>query len=112
MDVLRTMGFALSTLYAVVGLTVAGHGAVQRDEVLSALSAVLGVARVHRQRALVLTFIIMYEDGRNVNTVRTGHAVFAVVAGDILQSHDLMGYLVVEAYAGRTDPSSGRRAFR
>jgi hypothetical protein len=57
---------------------------------------ILAIAYTHRQRTLVLTFIIMYEDGRDIYTVRTRHAVLTVVAWDILKPHNLLGNLIVE----------------
>ena len=58
--------------------------------------AILSVANAHRQRAFVLTFIIMYEDGWYVNAIGARHAVFAIVAGNILKAYYLLGYLLVE----------------
>ena len=96
MDALWAVGFALSALYAVIGLAVACHHAVERYQVLAALPAVLGRACIHRQRAFVLTFIIMYEDGGNVYTIGTGHTVFAVVAGNILETYYFLCHFLVE----------------
>ncbi len=48
-DVLRTMGFALPTLDAVIWLTVAGHHTIQRDEILATVLAIFCVANAHRQ---------------------------------------------------------------
>ena len=38
----------------------------------------------------------MYEDGRDVNAIRTRHAVFTVVAGNILQTHNALCYILVQ----------------
>jgi hypothetical protein len=87
---------ALATLDAVVRLTVTRHDAVQRDKILAAMLAILTVAHTHRQRSLVLTFIIMYEDGRDIDTVRTRHAILTIVAWDILKPDNLLSHLIVE----------------
>ena len=76
-DVLRAVRLTLSALYAVCSLSHAGHGTVQTDEVLSSQAAVVLVAGVGRQCTLVLAFIVVYEDGGNVDAVGTGHAVLA-----------------------------------
>ena len=96
MDALRTVGLTLSTLYAVVGLTVAGHGTVQRYQVLAAVLTVFRVTYPNGQRAFVLAFIIMYEDGWNINTIRTRHAVLTIVAGDVFQTNNLLGNLLIK----------------
>ena len=49
MDALRTMWFALSTLDAVVRLTLTRHDALQRDEILAAVLAILFIADTPRQ---------------------------------------------------------------
>ena len=95
-DALRTMGFTLSTLDAMIRLTVTRHNSVQRDKILAAMLAILTVAHTHRQRSLVLTFIIMYEDGGYIDTVRTRHTIFTIVAWDILKSDNLLRHLIVE----------------
>ena len=90
------MRLTLATLDAVVGLTVAGHHAVERYEVLPTMLSVLRVTHTHRQRALVLAFIIMDEDGGDVDAIGTGHAVLTVVAGDILQTDNAVSHLAVQ----------------
>ena len=90
------MWLALAALYAVVGLPLAGNGTLQRDKVLAAVLPIFRRAGIGGQRPLVLTFIIMYEDGGNVDAVGAWHAVFAVVAGNVLQSDDAFRHVVVE----------------
>ena len=48
-DVLRTMGLALATLDAVVGLTITRHYTIQGDQVLTTMFAILRIAHTHRQ---------------------------------------------------------------
>jgi hypothetical protein len=86
----------LATLDAVVRLTVTRHHSVQRDKILAAMLAILTVAHTHRQRSLVLTFIIMYEDGRDIDTIRTRHAILTIVAWYILKPDNLLCHLIVE----------------
>ena len=95
-DVLRTVGLALAALDAVIGLTEAWHYPIERDEILAAMLALLGITHSHGQRALVLALVVVYKDGRDINAVRTRHAVFTVVARNILKAYNLLGYLFVE----------------
>ena len=95
-DALWTMGLTLATLNAVIWLTVARHDAIQRDEVLTAMLAVFRIACAVWQRTLVLTLIIMYEDGGDIDAVWTRHAILTVITGDILQAHNSFGDVLVE----------------
>ena len=49
-----------------------------------------------RQITLLDTFVVVHEDGRNVDAVGAGHAVLAVVAGDGVVTHDFVGDAVEE----------------
>ena len=90
------MWFTLATADAVVGLAQARHGTVETYQVVAAQLIVVVIHLQARQGAVVLTFIIMYEDGGNVDTVRTGHAVLTIVAGNILQTDNALGDVFVE----------------
>ena len=85
-DALRTVWLALTASDTVVGLAFRLNGTCQVDEVLAAMLAIVGITHLARQYTLVLAFVVMNEDGRDVDAVRTGHAVLAVVAGNVLQS--------------------------
>ena len=76
------MWLTLSALDAVGSLSHTGHGAVETDEILATQLFVLRIHSVVGQCAVILTFIIMYEDCRYVDAVGAGHAVLAVVARD------------------------------
>ena len=93
---MRTMRFALATAYAVVGLTVAWHRAVKADEEVATMLAIVWVANGLWQETFVLALVIMNEDTRDVNAVRTRHAIFAVVAGYVLKTEDLVGNIGVK----------------
>jgi hypothetical protein len=90
------MRFTLATLDAVVGLAHTWYGTVETNEIVASQLIVFVIHLQAWQRAVVLTFIIMYEDGGDVDAVRTGHAVFAVVAGNILQTYDALGNILVQ----------------
>ena len=79
-DVLRAVGFALSTAYAMVGLPQTRHGAVKADEVVSPQPGIVFSHTFQRQRALVLAFIVMHKQAWDVDAIGARHAVFAVVA--------------------------------
>ena len=95
-NVLWTMGFALSAADAVVGLTQTRYGTVESDEVVATQFPILFIHLQTGQRAFVLTLIIMYKDSWNVNTIGTGHTVFAVIAGDGLETNDTLGHVFVQ----------------
>ena len=81
-----------------VGLAVAWHHAVERDEILPTVLAVFGVANAHRQRTFVLALVVVYEDGRYVDAVGARHTVLAVVAGDVLQADNLLGDVGIQVF--------------
>lgn len=95
-NLLRTMRFALTTAYAVVSLTVAWHRAVKADEEVATMLAIIWVANGLWQETFVLALVVMNEDTRDVNAVRTRHTVFAVVAGYVLKTEDLVGNIGVQ----------------
>ena len=95
-NLLRTMRFALATAYAVVGLTIAWHRAVKADEEVATMLTIVGVANSLWQETFVLALVVMNEDARDVNAVRTRHTVFAVVAGYVLKTEDLVGNVGVQ----------------
>ena len=90
------MRFTLATLDAVVGLAHTWYGTIETNEIVAAQLLVFVIHLQAWQRAVVLTFIIMYEDGGDVDAVRTGHAVFAVVTRNILQTDDALSYILVQ----------------
>ena len=71
-------------------LTLLFNSSVKTDEILPALTPVFLGTGINRQGAFVLTFIIMYEDTRDVNTIRTGHAILAVITRNGLHLHYLL----------------------
>ena len=78
------MRFALATAYTVVGLAHARHGTVETNQVFTAQLEVFVIHFLAWQRAVVLAFVVMYEDGRDIDAIGTRHAVLAVVAGNVL----------------------------
>ena len=95
---MRTMRFTLATAYAVVGLTIAWHRAVKADEEVATMLAIVGVANSLWQETFVLALVVMNENARDVNAVRTRHTVFAVVARNITQSHNLLGDILMQIF--------------
>jgi len=94
-DVLRTVGLTLAALDAVVGLAHTWYSTVEADEVVAAQTNVFLVHPRKGQSTLVLAFVVVYEDGGNVNAVGTWHAVFAVIAGDVFEPYDALGHVFV-----------------
>jgi hypothetical protein len=82
----------------VVCLSQAWNGTVQSNQVVTAQFGIFCINVLAWQCALVLTFIIMYEDGRYVDTVGAGHAVFAVVTGNVLKSYDAVSHFLMKIF--------------
>ena len=95
MDILRTVRCTLPTTDTVVCLTQFGHCSVQTYQVVSAQLIILLIHFLTRQRTLIFTLVIMYEDGGNVDAIRTGHTIFTVVTRYILQSYDALCHILV-----------------
>ena len=94
--VLWTVGHTLSATDAMVGLTIAWYRTVKADEVLAAMLPVFRVANFMRQHSLVLTLVVVDENTGNIHAVGAWHAVFTVVARNILQSEYLVGNVFVQ----------------
>ena len=86
-DALRTVGRALVASDAMAGLAETGHTAVITYEERTTGTAVVLILTVTGHIPLVDTFIIMQQDGRNVDAVRARHTILTVVAGDCLVLH-------------------------
>lgn len=82
LNALRTVRHTLSTAYAVAGLTELGDGAVVAHKEGTSGSPVLVVLCLVRHVALVDAFVVMSEDGGDVYSVGTRHAILAVVTRD------------------------------
>ena len=95
-NVLRAVWFTLSAADAVVGLSLTFDRAVEADEILTAVLAVVGRTGVVRQRPFVLALVVVDEDARDINAIGARHAVLAVVAGNGLNAHDLLSHLFVQ----------------
>ena len=80
LDALRAVGNTLSATDAVVCLTDFRHGTVVAYQIGTARLFVVLVLAAPRHIAFVDTFVVVEQNGRNVDTVRAGHAVFAIVA--------------------------------
>ena len=79
-DALRAVFVALAASGAMVSLTQCRDCAVIADQIRTAcLAVVLGFAAVC-DIPFIHAFVVMQEDGRDVDAVRARHAVFAVVA--------------------------------
>ena len=81
-NLLGAMRYALTALGAVVGLAEAWYTAVIADQEGTPCLLVVLCLLAFGHIACVDTFIIMYEDARNVKSVWAGHAIVAVVAVD------------------------------
>ncbi len=93
-DLLRAMRLASAAGYAVVCLTQArNRPVVTHEERLACLAVVLGLG-AFGNIALIDTFIIMEQNAGNVEAVRTGHAVFAVITRNSRILADQFGRLV------------------
>jgi hypothetical protein len=90
------MRFALATLYAMIGLTIARYYPIERDKILATMFAILSITHTHRQRTLVLALVVVYKDGWDIHTVRTRHAVLTIVARNVFETYNLLGDILIE----------------
>jgi hypothetical protein len=89
------MRFALATLDAMIRLAIAWNNSIERNEILTAMFAIIAIPYSHRQRTFVLALVVMYKDSRDIHTIRTRHAVFTIVARDILKAYNLLGDILI-----------------
>ena len=83
--------------YAMVCLSQFRYSTVIADKECPALFPVVGILLVSWDIALVYTFVVMCQYGWYVYAVWTWHTVFAVVAGNGLQSEKVIGDLLQES---------------
>ena len=95
-DALRAVRAALITSDAMVGLSQLRHAAVVAYEVSTTGTLVVFVLRVGDDVSLVEALIVVQQQCRDINSIRAGHTVFAVVAGDSVNLHHLGGGLLQE----------------
>lgn len=93
---LRTVGHALVAADAVVSLAHFRYGAVVADKVGASCTAVFLVLPVVRHITLVEAFVVVMEYRGDVNAVRTGHAVVALVARNAVQARYGVGNILEE----------------
>ena len=108
LDVLRTVFNAFPASDAVISLSERLYASVVINKILSARLLVVVVLRVCGYLAFVQTFVVMREDARDVDTVRTRHAILACGAWHVVyRCHDFSRLLqhllliVVERYDRR-----------
>ena len=90
------MRTALVATDAVVRLTQFGHAAVIADKEGATCGGEMGILLALRQVALGQAFVVVQQDRRNIQSVRAGHTIFAIVAGDGVELHHLCGRLLQE----------------
>ena len=87
-DILRTMRVTLSAIYAMVCLTKRRNRAVVTDEVDATCLLVVLCLFALRHITLVHALVVVGEDARDVNAVRTRHTILTVVARYGRVAHD------------------------
>ena len=87
-DILRAMWITLSAVYAMISLTKRRNRAVVADEVYPAGLLVVLRFLALRYVTLVHALVVVGEDAWDVNTVRTRHTIFAIVARHGRVAHD------------------------
>ena len=97
-DALRTLGYALATSGAMACLTELRYGTVVSDEEGSSVFAILRVLTVHRHAVFVHTLVEVGEDSRNIDAIRTRHAILAIVAWDERIAHELLSGRIEEVH--------------
>ena len=79
---LRAMRIALAASDAVTGLPQTGDTSVIANQESASCATVILALAVLRYISFIDTFIVMEQYGRDVNAIRAGHAILAIVAGD------------------------------
>ena len=82
---------ALAAADAVVGLAQFGHAAVIADKEGLASAGIVGVIAVSGEVTLGNALVVVGEYARNVDAIGARHAVLAVVAGNGVVAHNLVG---------------------
>jgi hypothetical protein len=96
MNALRAMRLTLATLDAMIGLAIARHYPIERNKILATMFAIVCIACTRWQRTLVLALVVVYEDGWNINAIRTRHTVLTIVARDIFEANNLLSDVLIE----------------
>ena len=110
-DALWAMGVALLAPDAIAGLTQLGHAPVITYQVGPASLTVVLVARAIGHVALVHALIVVQQDRGDIDAIRAGHAILAIVARDGRVGHHQLGRLlekrqlvVAQRHEGRIGP--------
>jgi len=105
---LRAMRRTLVAPGTMVGLPQFGYTSVISYEKSTACFPIILILAAFRHISFIDTFIVMYQDGRNVNSIRARHAVLAVVAryGGVLHHQicriiQILSFLFCEWYQWR-----------
>lgn len=96
-DTLRTVRATLVAAYAVTCLTQFRHASVIAHEERTASTAEILVLNARRDITLVEALVVMKQNRRNVKSVRTRHAILAVVTRNRVILHHLGCRILQEA---------------
>ena len=90
------MGRALIASDAMAGLAEFRNAPVVTHQERAACFPVIGVLLAGSNVPFVQAFVVMQKDGWNVDTVRAGHAILAIVARDGIELHHQSGCFLEE----------------
>ena len=99
-DALWAVFYAVTTPDAMIGLSQLGNAVVITHEEGLAGALVVAVFLVAHKVPFFDALVVMHKDGRDIDAVRAGHTILAVVTGDGLESHYLVGNLLVTGFNG------------
>ena len=94
---LRAVHTALIATGTMVGLAEFRHTAVVTYQIGTTGFAVLLVLRIIYDISFVQAFVVMQKNSRNIDAIRTGHTIFAIVAGNGIELHHHGSCLLQEA---------------
>lgn len=95
-DGLRTMRGTLVASDAMTGLSQFRYTAVVAYKESASCFFVVFTCLALRNIPFVDTLVVMYENGRNIDAVWTGHAIFTVITGDgRILHHQLRGFFQI-----------------
>lgn len=98
LNILGAMRNTLVTTDAMVSLAQPGNTSVIPDQKSTARLTIIFSLTTLRHMALIHTFVIMQQYGRNIDTIRTRHAILTVIARNGRKLHHQISRIIQELH--------------
>ena len=95
---LRTVRFALTTTYTMVGLADSRDSAVVAYEICPTSATIIFVLHVVGNVSFVKTLVVVMEYCRDVDAVWTWHAIVTFIARNAVQARNMVGDVFQESH--------------